>query len=213
MRRFPLREPDVAPDLAPYAGELAGAVDLLGVRIDGGEEPAELRGLALEACEVHRLGIAPGVLGGLRLTDVVLADCDLANVRSRGAELRRVALRGVRAVGLVASESSWKEVRVTGGTLALGSLGDARLDRVVFEDVDLREASFLGAHLVQVVFDGCRLTGADFREARLEDCVIRGTTLDGILGIECLRGVAMPWEDLVGSAAALASTLGIGVEE
>jgi hypothetical protein len=33
-----------------------------------------------------------------------------------------------------------------------------------------------------------------------------------VIGIESLRGVRMPWSDIVGSAAALAAGLGIQIE-
>jgi hypothetical protein len=42
---------------------------------------------------------------------------------------------------------------------------------------------------------------------------MRGSTLDGLAGIESLRGLSMPWPDLVASAGALAGALGIGVVE
>ena len=48
--------------------------------------------------------------------------------------------------------------------------------------------------------------------AKLRDCVIRGSSLDQVLGVESLSGVSMPWSDVVGSAAALASALGIAIE-
>jgi uncharacterized protein YjbI with pentapeptide repeats len=82
----------------------------------------------------------------------------------------------------------------------------------LFERVILREASFLEATLAAVEFVACELAGADFRGARLSDCVIRGSSLEGVIGVESLGGLTMPWEDLVGSTAALASALGIAVE-
>jgi uncharacterized protein YjbI with pentapeptide repeats len=83
----------------------------------------------------------------------------------------------------------------------------------VFERVNLAEASFQEARLQDVHFVDCRLTGADFRGASLRHCAISGTSLDGVLGIEALRGVRMPWDDIVASAGALAAALGIEVED
>jgi len=103
-------------------------------------------------------------------------------------------------------------VRVLGGTMMLCSFAHSALRRVSFENVNLQEASFLETQLTSVSFDGCELTGADFRGARLKRCTIRGSSLDGVLGVESLRGLTMPWSDLLGSVAALAAALGIGVE-
>jgi len=61
-------------------------------------------------------------------------------------------------------------------------------------------------------FTDCKLAGTDFRGVKLKGCAIRGTSLDGIVGVDSLRGVAMPWMDVLDSAAALAAALGIIVE-
>ena len=106
-----------------------------------------------------------------------------------------------------------EDVRATGGTMMLASIEQCRLQRVVFDGVNLRDASFAGSTLHDVAFLGCDLAGADFREARLKDCRIGGGTLDGVVGVGSLRGVAMPWPDLVASAGALAAALGIEVAD
>jgi hypothetical protein len=54
--------------------------------------------------------------------------------------------------------------------------------------------------------------GADFRGARLRMCAMRGSSLDGVMGVESLRGLRMPWTDVLDSAAALAAAVGIVVE-
>jgi uncharacterized protein YjbI with pentapeptide repeats len=68
------------------------------------------------------------------------------------------------------------------------------------------------ARLESVAFVDCRLEGADFRDAKLAGCAIRGASLDGVLGVESLRGLRMPWPDVLSSAAALAAALGITIE-
>ncbi len=124
----------------------------------------------------------------------------------------RDALTDSRLVGFSLSEGRVENLRVAGGTMMLSSFAHSTLRRVAFENVNLREASFLETQLEFVHFDGCDLTGADFRGARLKECAIRGSSLDGALGVESLRGLTMPWGDLVGSVGALAAALGIGVE-
>jgi uncharacterized protein YjbI with pentapeptide repeats len=82
----------------------------------------------------------------------------------------------------------------------------------VFERVKLTDASFMEARLERVVFVDCELTGSDFRGVRLKDCAIRGTSLERIRGVSSMKGLAMPWPDIVASAAALADGLGISIE-
>jgi uncharacterized protein YjbI with pentapeptide repeats len=82
----------------------------------------------------------------------------------------------------------------------------------VFERVILRDSSFMETSLRSVSFVDCELAGADFRGAKLEACTMRGTTLEGVMGVESLGGLTMAWPDLVASAAAMASALGIAAQ-
>jgi uncharacterized protein YjbI with pentapeptide repeats len=163
---------------------------------------SELRGVVLDAQD------APG----LRLSDVILRACDLSNVDGRGGSLRRVEIHGSRLLGFGLAGGTVQDLRVFDSSLALASWAFSKLRDVIFERVDLAEASFMDAQLEGVTFIDCKLTGADFRGVKLKSCAIRGTSLDGILGVDCLRGVAMPWVDVLDSAAALAAALGISVE-
>lgn len=163
---------------------------------------SELRGLALEPTNVR----------GLQLRDVVMRDCDLSNVDGREGSLRRVEIHDSKLVGFGLAGGTAQDLRVANSTVALASFAFMRLRDVIFENVDLTEASFMKAQLEHVEFIDCRLSGTDFRDVTVKDCVIRGTPLDGVLGVESLRGVTMPWVDVVASAATLATGLGIIIE-
>lgn len=163
---------------------------------------SELRGVTLEARR------APG----LRLTDVLLRDCDLSNVDGREGSLTRVEIRSSRLVGFGLTGGTVRDLCISDSTLSLASFALAELHNVVFERVNLREATFMEAKLERVEFIECQLEGADFRDVTLRRCAMRGTALDGIVGVEALRGLTMPWSDVVSSAAALAAALGIKIE-
>jgi hypothetical protein len=152
---------------------------------------SELRGVAIDADN------APG----LRLSDVVLRACDLSNVDGREGSLRRVEIYGSRLVGFGLTGGAVQDLRVVDSSLALGSFASSKLRDVVFERVNLAEASFLEAVLDAVIFIDCKLAGTDFRGVKMNGCAIRGTSLDGIIGVDCLRGVSMPWVDVLDSAA------------
>lgn len=163
---------------------------------------SELRGVALKAEN------APG----LQFSDVVLRRCDLSNIDGREGSLRRVEVHDSRLVGFGLAAGTIQDVRVIDSTLALASLAFSKLRNVVFEHVDLAEASFMEARLESVAFIDCKLVGADFRGAKQEGCAIRGTPLDGILGTDWLKGVVMPWADVLASAPTLAAAVGIIIE-
>jgi len=82
---------------------------------------------------------------------------------------------------------------------------------VRFEGCLLAQTDFRDALLRSVRFDGCDLTDADLTGVRIDRCELAACTLDGLAGIERLRGAAMPWADIVGHAALLAAALGIRV--
>ncbi|HET8980661.1 MAG TPA: pentapeptide repeat-containing protein [Solirubrobacteraceae bacterium] len=178
-------------------------------------EQVTLRGrrIRLRECELRGVTIDAAQAPGLTLVDVVLRDCELANIDAREATIRRVRAERCRLVGLRLTGGGTADLRVVDSTLQLASFAGAGLQRVVFERVNLAEASFQEARLQEVHFVDCRLTGADFRGASLRRCAIRGASLDGVLGVAALRGVRMPWEDIVASAGALAAALGVEVDE
>lgn len=207
-----LQAPDL-PELetVPLAPE-AGTIDLSGALIvgDGGAVPAgrvrvresELRGVVLE----------PGKVPGLTLADVIMRDCGMSNVDGREGRLARVEVHRSQLVGFGLSGGDVRDLRVVDSSLQLASFASATLRNVVFERVNLAEATFMHARLESVAFVDCRLAGADFRHAKLAGGIIRGASLDGVIGVESLRGLRMPWPDVLASAAALAAALGIDIE-
>ena len=192
---------------------MADELELDGARIEADAEPVSVRSVELVECDLTGVVFDADGLRQLDVRDSVLRTCDLSNAVTRKGSLRRAELRQSRLVGFTLAEGDVQDVRVLGGTMMLASFDQARLQRVVFEEVNLREASFTDARLDGVAFLDCELAGADFRGARLQNCVMRGTSLEGVAGIDSLRGLTMPWPDLVASTAALAAALGITVEE
>lgn len=190
-----------------------GALLLNGVLLERDvSEPVRADRVRIEESRLRGLVLEPGKAPGLRLSDVALADCDLSNVDGREGSLRRVHVVNSRLVGFGLAGGTVQDLRVTDSALLLASFAFAKLRHVVFERVNLAEVSFMEARLDGVEFIDCKLTGADFRGAKLQSCTIRGTPLDGIVGVDCLKGIAMPWPDILASAATLAAALGIVVE-
>jgi uncharacterized protein YjbI with pentapeptide repeats len=168
-------------------------------------------GAALERGRLGDADLTGARLRGLRLLDVVVERGNLANTAAPELSLRRVVIAGARLTG-----AQW-----TAGTIADATFRDCRIDlatfagttfeRVVFEDCLLAQADFRDALLRSVRFDRCDLTEADLAGVRIDRCELRGCTLDGLAGIERLRGAAMPWPDVVGNAALFVTALGIRV--
>jgi uncharacterized protein YjbI with pentapeptide repeats len=205
--------PDL-PELEPQDLPADGDLVLSGALVDGtGGEPVPARRIRLRESELRGITVQADHIPGVELVDAVLRDCALANLDARGAFLRRVQVERSRLVGLSLGEADIADLLVRDSSLELASFAGAQLRGVRFEGVNLNDASFMDARLEAVEFVDCRMSGADFRGARVRSAAIRGASLDGVLGVESLRGVRMPWGDVLASAGALAAALGISVEE
>jgi uncharacterized protein YjbI with pentapeptide repeats len=190
----------------------AGDLELTGVSVERSAlEPLTVGRIRIEESTLEGVALA-GTACGVAVRDALLRDCDLSNADGRGGSLARVAAERCRLVGINLADAAIRDLRAEDSSLLLASFARATLERVVFEDANLSEASFMDARLEQVSFVGCELRGADFRGARLSGCSIRGAALDGVLGVDSLAGVTMPWEDVIASAGALAQALGIVIE-
>jgi len=168
-------------------------------------------GASIEGARLVDLDLSGARLRGLRLSDVAIERGNLANTAAPELQARRIAVVGARLTG-----AQW-----TAGTIGDAAFRDCRIDlatfagttfeRVLFDGCLLAQADFRDALLRSVRFERCDLTEADLAGVRIDCCELRGCTLDGVSGIERLRGAAMPWADVVGHAGLLAAALGIRV--
>lgn len=208
-----LQRPDL-PALTPVQlGDEHSGEELIlsGAEVQGGATAA--RRIRLTECELRGVTITGPQAPGLILRDVVARDCALSNLDAHDAQFSRAELTACRLVGLSLTRSELRDVRITDSTLQLASFAGARIRDAVLEGVNLTDTSFMGARLEGVAFIGCTLAGTDFRDARLEGCAIRDASLQDVLGVSALRGVRMPWPDILASAGALADALGIRIDE
>ena len=74
---------------------------------------------------------------------------------------------------------------------------------------NLSQATFREGALRAVAFEDCDLRGADFTGARFQDVEVRGCKLDGLRGAGTLRGIRMPWADIVENAGLFAGACGV----
>jgi uncharacterized protein YjbI with pentapeptide repeats len=143
------------------------------------------------------------------LADAIAADLDWANESRQGLSLRRVELRRCRLTGSELAEASLEDVTFVDCRLDLAGLRLAKLERVVFRDCRMEECDLYGATLTDALFERCALRQARLAKARLERVELRGCDLTGLDGVEALRGVRMPWNDVLENAPLFASAVGI----
>jgi uncharacterized protein YjbI with pentapeptide repeats len=163
----------------------------------------------LEAVVLDAVDLSAARLQRLSVVDVHMHGGSLANAAGRGSRWVRVEVAGARLTGLDLPEADLRDVVVRDCRADLTSFARARLQRVWFERCELTEADFLDADLREVRFVDCDLSRTDFRGARLQSCELRGVRLDGMAGVERLRGAALPMPDVIDNAATLAAALGL----
>jgi uncharacterized protein YjbI with pentapeptide repeats len=187
-----------------------------GPRLDdaGGEPLAAAAlgpGASIEGARLVDLDLSGARLRGLRLSDVAIERGNLANTAAPELQARRIAVAGARLTGAQWTAGTIGDAAFRDCRIDLATFAGTTFDRVVFDGCLLAQADFRDALFRSVRFDRCDLTEADLAGVRIDRCELRGCTLDGVSGIERLRGAAMQWADVVGHAGLLAAALGIRV--
>ncbi len=176
---------EALPGAKIESGEHYLALALTGGRYAGQEAQRVL----FDQVHLKRVDLSRTRLPEVQWCDARLEGCDLSGVDWEKARLRRVELIGCRLVGARLLDAELDDVllRECQGDLALFWSTVCR--RVRFEQVRLREASFLKASLPGVVFQGCDLERADLREAELTCADLRRSNLNGMqVGLRELHG-------------------------
>jgi len=211
------RDPE-APRLSP--GLVVRALD---APIGDGDalSEAELSGVSCPGRHVERIECVDVVLRNPDVSGAELRDCtfrdtafqhpNLATTTILGGSLTRVAVDGGRLTGLQVAEADLRDVVWRGCGADMATFRHTRLLHVTFEDCSLREADFSGMRGEFVRFIGCDLRGASFRHAELAGSALRRCRLDGIEGVEGLRGASLELGQIIDLAPALARAMGIGV--
>jgi uncharacterized protein YjbI with pentapeptide repeats len=145
------------------------------------------------------------------LTDVLVRDADWANRRVARASLLRVELQTVRLTGADLAESTFRDVRFVGCRLDLAAARLAKFERVVFSDCRLEELDLYGSQLQDVLIERCVLREATISGVTAKRVELRDCDLTGLRGAEALRGVRMPWNDVLQNAPLFAGVVGVEI--
>ena len=210
-----MQTPDLPEHLQPLSlraddaadGESWEQVALVDTALPG----IDARALGFIECRLEAVDLSGGRLANLFLSDCELLRSNLANLTVRNGTMRRVVVDGGRLTGLSWAVGEIRDTAFRDCRADLASFQGSRFDRVLFDDCNLRDVDFRQGRFESVVFSGCDLTGADLGNARFEDCEMRRCTLDGLRGVDRLRGVAMPWADIIAAAGVFAGELGVRV--
>jgi uncharacterized protein YjbI with pentapeptide repeats len=205
-RGLPSRRDRLPPAEAPEI--VGGVAKWEGVSVAGTPpEVANVHSLAFFDCQLDGLSLA-GERVALRLVDCTATGLDLANAQLDGLEVTCSSLRDSRLVG-AALGGVFRDVVVRSCVLELASLRMAKLSRCELYECSLAEADLYAAELESVLFEDCDLTGAHLSQATFALCELERCEMQGLRGVEALRGARIPLADLLPITPLLADALGI----
>lgn len=183
-----------------------------GVELHGAAEAGEIRARNVTIEDARITGSLGGAkLHDLHLHDAVIEGADLANVDLTDAHLNRLTVTNARLTGANLNKATIQDVVFTSCRLDFAILAAARIDRVIFRDCVITEATLEQAQLRDVRFESCDLTRSSLGQSTHTRVELHGCRLAEVRSLADLRGVAMPYPDLVDQAVNLAGALGIRV--
>jgi uncharacterized protein YjbI with pentapeptide repeats len=176
-------------------------------------------------------------LSALDLTDSAFLECELdglslGETQLRGSRLVESLLSASFAPVLLASRTTWRDVRVerprwgsaelydselgavhvVGGKIDYLNLRDSRLTNVLLEGCTIGELDLRRARLERVSLRDCTIGSMELDRASAKDVDIRSSQFSVVNGLDGLRGVTIDDLQLSLLAPLLAQHLGIVVE-
>lgn len=201
-------------EVAPGPDEAASDLALQ----DAHWRDAALAGERLEFAEVMGARLEHGDLHDTEwyrssLVDVDADALDLANALFTESQWRRVLVQHSRLTGVSLAGCTIEDADLRHCVVNLANLRFARMRRVSFTDCQLTGTEFVSAELHDVTFTNCDLSEVQFSQARCQQVRLDNCRLDGVRGVDGLRGATIAPVDVLALTHQLAESLGIRVEE
>lgn len=199
---------------AGYAGDLGAnsGIDALAF------EALSLETFALDFATVSESTFA-GVIAdeaemrSIRIVDSALNGFNVPVLRAARSTWRDVVIRESRIGSAELYESGLRAIRFENCKLGYVNLRGSTLFDILFVNCTIDELDLGGAKAERVSFDGCGIRALDLNNATVRDFDLRGADVQEVAGIRNLAGVTISELQLGMLAPAIASNLGIIVEE
>jgi len=221
-RRGTSRRRKPQPDV-PVLPAALDPLDVVGLRAQREHEGVELvdcdfsgehlSGSSLETARVKGCRFADAELRRLRFEQVVFETCDFANTSWFDCDLDEVAFVGCRFVGASITGGRLSAVLLRDCLAQMAKLSHLGRPHALLQGCDLRGALLMESDLSETRFADCDLGGLELFNAGLVGTDLRGNELDDLKGVACLRGATIDALQLLALAPALATHVGLVVQE
>jgi uncharacterized protein YjbI with pentapeptide repeats len=184
-----------------------------GLHLSGGSGDFAADHVEIGTSRLEGVDLARARLANLVVTDCLIERGDLANLAASRCALTRVEVRGSRMTGVHIVDAALVDVTMTEAKLDLAVFRYSKMRRVEFRDCNLTRADFASADIGGARFVGCDLAGAQFSAARAVGAVFEKCLMDGIGGVDSLRGATIIGTEVASLARVFAAALGIEFSE
>lgn len=165
--------------------------------------------LFMEHSVLERVSLSGSSFSSIKLSDVRLVGCDLANLQTRAMKLVRVEFVNCRMTGFRAGEADCQDVLISEGDQRYSQFRFSSFKSAEFDSCNFEEADFYGTDLSGARFRGCNLRNAEMSKTKLVDTDLRGSVVDGLqLNAEDIRGAVVD----ASQAMSFAPLLGISIK-
>jgi uncharacterized protein YjbI with pentapeptide repeats len=145
--------------------------------------------LLFERCILDRVALPNSKLGFVKLKDVRLVGCDLANVEFRAFQATRSEFLECRMTGLRLGEAECQDLLISRGDQSYSQFRFGKFKAAEFEFCVFQEADFYSADLQGCRFHECNLRNAEMSKVKLKDADLRGSKVEGLrLNAEDIQG-------------------------
>jgi uncharacterized protein YjbI with pentapeptide repeats len=143
--------------------------------------------------------------------DCEFKNCNFTTAKFPESSWQRVKIDGARCSGLQITNGTLRDITFNNCKLELVNLRFSRLENVLFENCVIDDVDFYDAKLKNVHFINCTINEITFASARMMSVDISQSTIQGIKGINSLKGVTISYDQLMQFAPSFAAEFGIKV--
>jgi len=175
----------------------------------------------LTSADLQKKSFSELMLNKVDFTQVIVqrfdaSDCDFRACNFTASKFpesswHRVSIDGARCSGLQITNGVLKNVDFKNCKLEMVNFRFSHLENVGFEDCVINDVDFYDARLKNVEFVNCTINKVTFASARMMSVDISKSFVEGINGINSLRGVTMSYDQLMQLAPAFAAEAGIKI--
>jgi uncharacterized protein YjbI with pentapeptide repeats len=172
---------------------------------------ADLHKKSFSEARMTRVDFSQVHVARFDVLDCVFDSCNFTTSKFPESSWHRVLVNGARCSGLQMTNGIIRNVRFKNCKLEMVNFRLSRLENVIFEDCVIDDVDFYDAKLKNIEFINCSINEITFASARMVHVDISKSTVEGIRGINSLKGVSISYDQLMQLAPAFATEAGLKV--